>query len=253
MEDYQVLVRSCFAVLWNGAAGIQADLPQFPQGRLGRRLQALRFLALLDTASAASPLDSKVPGYAEDALSEFGKTCGTLTEDDASFLVRESQSFFCDLLGAGATGPGLCGWFPLVMLHACRLLCKASLWSQASELIKGAAVWLKETPVSFRHFAGWVVDVHSLLASGEDCAATLTECARAIRCLPDSFSDQERHAFLQASQLVASAFEINQGKVLRGTSLLALFSFLEEYQELLHKHLSKVLVQSIFHDCFKSL
>ncbi|XP_023696363.2 separin [Paramormyrops kingsleyae] len=238
-EDYQVLLRSCFAVLWNGAAGIQADLPQFPRGRLGRRLQALRFLALLDKVSAASPINSKVPGYAEDALGEFGKTCGTLTEDDASFLVRESQSFFCDLLGAGATGPGLCGWLPLVMLHVCRLLCKASLWSQASELVKGSAVWLKETPDPFRHFAGWAVDVHRLLASGEDCAATLTECARAIRCLPDSFSDQERHVFLKASQLVALAFEINQDKVLRGTSLLALFSFFEEYQELLHKHLSK--------------
>ncbi|XP_048856344.1 separin [Brienomyrus brachyistius] len=238
-EDCQVLVRSCFAVLWNGAAGIQADLPESPRGRLGRRLQALRFLALLDKASAASPTNSKVPGYTEDALGEFGKACGKLTEDDASFLVQESQRFFCDLLGADVTSPGLCGWLPLVMLHACRLLCKASLWSQASELVKGAAVWLKETPDPFRHFAGWAVDVHCLLASGEDCAATLTDCARAIRCLPDSFSDQERHVFLQASQLVASAFEINQDKVLRGSSLLALFSFLEEYQELLRKHLSK--------------
>uniref|UniRef100_A0A8C4YU82 separase n=1 Tax=Gadus morhua TaxID=8049 RepID=A0A8C4YU82_GADMO len=90
-EDYTGLVRTCFAVLWNGLAAAKDDTTLNPKDRLNGQMQALQFLLLLDSSGTAPLSCSK---GAEDAFATFQKARGTLTTDDGSFVLRETLSFF---------------------------------------------------------------------------------------------------------------------------------------------------------------
>ena len=83
--------------------------------------------------------------------------------------------------------------------------------------------------------AARAVQLRCALSSGSECSKPFTDCARIVRGLPAAMGDAEGNALLEACQLVVWAAEAGQTKVMDRTTLLACFSFLEEYQELLLK------------------
>ncbi|XP_071350863.1 separin [Trachinotus anak] len=252
-EDYYVLLRSCFSVLWTGLSGAKDRKILSPKDKFHCQMQALSFLLLLDTESPTSS-SSKAPIYTEDAIAEFESSSAAVTNEDASFLLQELRSLFnrCQTDGQGCEGDrskqGIEKSSEYVLsemlLIVVKVLCKAGHYDLAS-------IFMNEIESKVRDCADcqctalllgkWVVKVHSTMKAGEENAQALTECARALRSLPEDLGEREAHAVLEGCKLVVWAVEDGHNKGLSGPVLLAWFSFLEEHQELILKMLKKNL------------
>uniref|UniRef100_A0A671W5X4 separase n=1 Tax=Sparus aurata TaxID=8175 RepID=A0A671W5X4_SPAAU len=251
-EDYCVLVRSCFSVLWNGLSATKDGKILIPRDKLHCQLQALSFLLLLDTESA-TPSVSKVPIYTEDAITEFESSCGVISKDDASFLIQEMQMLFnkCWTGVQHSEGDGskqsaetsILYVLSEMVLIVVKVLCKAGHSDQASTFVN-------EFESRFRNctdcqctaavLGKWAVIIHTTMKAGGESGQALTECARALRSLSADLGEQEAHAVLEGCGLVVWAVESGYSKGLSATMLLSWFSFLEEHQERILKMLKKV-------------
>lgn len=251
-EDYCVLVRSCFSVLWNGLSAMKDGKILIPRDKLHCQLQALSFLLLLDTESA-TPSVSKAPIYAEDAITEFESSCGVISKDDASFLIQEMQMLFnkCWMGLQRSEGEGskqsavTSSLYVLseIVLIVVKVFCKASHYDQASTFVN-------EFESRFRNCADrqctavvlgkWAVIIHTTMKAGGESGQALTECARAVRSLSADLGEREAHAVLEGCGLVVWAVESGYSKGLSASVLLSWFSFLEEHQEHILKMLKKV-------------
>ncbi|XP_053492769.1 separin isoform X2 [Ictalurus furcatus] len=235
VEDFGVLVRNCFAVLWNGSSGAQASSLS-PRERLCGQLQALRFRLLEETPSTSS----KVPLFVEEALSEYERARGSLSQDDAAFLLSEFRTRF---LGAhveqdqALTPPVLAVRCEAVVM-VCKPLCKNRLWDEAARLLDGAQECVRKLGGGLCPALGMAsraVRLHRDLSTGRECSKAYTDCARILRGLPAALCEAESHALLEACQLIVWATEAGQTKGMGGATLLASFSYWEEYQEFLIK------------------
>ncbi|XP_034537905.1 separin [Notolabrus celidotus] len=248
-EDYCVLVRSCFSVLWTGLSATKESKILNPHDRLHCQIQALSFLLLMDTDNS-TPSISKAPIYTEDAINEYESSCGAITKDDACFLLREMNTLFSSCWSQSCYGNGLkqsaltshLNVLSEMALVIVKVLCKASLYDLASN-------FLNDTESKFMDHGDsqctavvlgkWAVKIHSSVKVKGECGQALKECARALRPLSADLGDQEAHAVLEGSGLVMWAMESGDSKGLSGPMLLAWFSFLEEYQERIMKMLKK--------------
>lgn len=247
-------MRSCFSVLWNGLSAAKDRKILDPREKLRCQVQALSFLLLLDRKSA-TPSFSKAPVYTEDAITEYESSCGALTKDDAAFLLQEMHTLFnkcwtpgrvCDTDGSKQDSSSFYTLSEMILI-AVKVLCKAGHHSMAS-------VFLSETESQASDCADcrctalvlgkWGVKIHSTIKAGGESGQALTECARALRSLSADLDDREARAVLDGCSLVVWAVESGPNKGLSGLVLLALFSFLEEYQERILKILSKVSVSA---------
>lgn len=234
-EDFSVLVRNCFAVLWNRSSGAQASSLS-PRERLVGQLQALRF-RLLEVTSSTS---SKVPLFVEEALNEYERSCGSLSQDDAVFLLSEFRTRFLSShleQDHTLTQPLLAVRCETVV-KVCKPLCKNRLWDAAACLVDGSLDCVRKLAKGLcpvLDLASRAVRLHRDFGSGGECSKVFTDCARILRALPDVLSDTESHALLEACQLVVWVTEAGQTKGMGGATLLASFSFWEEYQEFLIK------------------
>lgn len=258
MEDYRVLVRSCFSVLWNGLSAAKNTKTLNPRDKLHCQIQALSFLLLLETESATHSL-SKVPIYTEDAVAEFVKSCEPLTKEDASSLLQEIDTFFyrCWMGGQGCEGDkskqpietsGLHTFSEMVLITV-KELCKFGHCDLASTFLNEIESKVKDHTVSECTplvFGKWAVKINSTMKSGEEIGQALTECARALRSLSADLGNGEAHAVLEGCELVVWAVESGHSKALSGPVLLAWFSFLEEHQERILKVLKKVSIITYF-------
>ncbi|XP_071231967.1 separin [Salvelinus alpinus] len=249
-EDYCVLVRSCFAVLWNGLSAAQDGACLNPRDKFCCQLQALSFLLLLDRERTSPPSSFKTPIYLEDALTEFEKGCGTLTKEDASLILEETHRHLLSPWAGGRGGDGQPSGRPClstlceVVLITSKLLSKASFWSLAAGLVGGALGKVRNSTDGLSPglmLGRLAVDIHRSMSSGEESGQAFTECARTLRSLPNTLGDREAHVILEGCSLVVWAVEAGQSKGLSGAVLLAWFSFLEEHQELMQKRLQKDL------------
>ncbi|XP_021329799.2 separin isoform X2 [Danio rerio] len=238
IDDFNVLVRNCFAVLWNSLLSNKPSASTLPpRDRLHCQLQALTF-RLLEQGSSSSSSPSKVPLFVEEAVVEYERSCGGFTQDDVSFLTSELRELFSGAFinpqDSASTSSLLAVWCE-VAFKVSKLLCKSSFSPEAVELLRGT---LKEVNghVGLRSALGLAdraVQMQCVLSSGGECSKSFTECARALRMLPCAMSSSESHALLEACQLVVWTLEASQCKGMDVTTLLACFSFLEEYQEFL--------------------
>lgn len=238
IDDFNVLVRNCFAVLWNSLIANKSSasiLP--PRHKLHCQLQALTF-RLLEQGSSSSSSPSKVPLFIEEAVVEYERSCGSFTQDDVSFLTSELRELFSgalfDLQDSAST-TSLLAVSCEVAFKVSKLLCKSRFSAEAVELLRGT---LKKVDghVGLRlalGLADHAVQMQCVISSGGECSKSFTECARALRMLPRGISSSESHALLEACQLVVWTLEASQCKGMDVTTLLACFSFLEEYQEFL--------------------
>ncbi|MCJ8729137.1 hypothetical protein PDJAM_G00102520 [Pangasius djambal] len=250
-EDFSVLVRNCFAVLWNGSSGAQASSLS-PRERLGGQLQALRFRLLEGTSSVAS----KVPLFVEEALSEYARARGSLSQDDAAFLLSEFGTRFLSepVEQDHALTPPLLAVRCEAVVKVCKPLCKNRLWDEAARLADGALECVRKLGEGLcpaLGVASRAVRLHRDLGAGEECGAAFTDCARILRGLPAALGDAESHALSEACQLVVWATEAGQTKGMGGATLLASFSFWEEYQEFLIKQQTSLFSQQLQYSlCF---
>ncbi|XP_066521255.1 separin isoform X2 [Hoplias malabaricus] len=238
VDDFGVLVRNCFTVLWNSllTSGSQAcTIP--PRNRLHLQLQALLF-RLLEGSSCTS----KVPLFIEEAVVEFERASGSLTPDDADFLLSELQRLFlspllsenceCELILRSV------GVRCEMVFKVCRLLCNSKFWTEATHLLDRTVEGVRrhrEVLCPLLGLVGRAIQLHFALSSGGEGSKAFIECARILRGLPFTVGDAEGHTLLEACQMVIWATEARQAKGMDRTTLLACFSFLEEYQELLVK------------------
>lgn len=257
-EDYCVLVRSCFSVLWHASKDRKLINAR---DKLHCQMQALSFLLLLDIDSA-NPSISKAPIYAEDAVTEFETSCKATTEDDANVLVDEMQMLLnrCLTHGQGcekgesrqfAESSRLFVLSEMVLIII-KVLCKVGLYKRGTTFVNEFEKRARDY-ADFQHtttvLGKWAVKIHSTLRSGSESGQALTECARALRSLSSDLGDQEAHSVLEGCRLVVWAVESGHSKELSGPMLLAWFSFLEEHQERLLKTLNKASVQDCICIC----
>uniref|UniRef100_A0AAZ3RPI9 separase n=1 Tax=Oncorhynchus tshawytscha TaxID=74940 RepID=A0AAZ3RPI9_ONCTS len=261
-EDYCVLVRSCFAVLWNGLSAAQDGACLKPRDKFCCQLQALSFLLLLDRERTSPPSCSKTPIYVEDALTEFEKGCGTLTKEDASLILEETHRHLLSPWAGGRGRDGQPSGRPClstlceVVLITSKLLSKAGFWSLAAGLVGGALGKVRNSTDCLSPalvLGRLAVDIHRSMSSGEESGQAFTECARTLRSLPNTLGDREAHVILEGCSLVVWAVEAGQSKGLSGAVLLAWFSFLEEHQELMQKRLQKVNLTCALFDYTETL
>ncbi|CAK6955656.1 separin [Scomber scombrus] len=250
-EDYYVLVRSCFSVLWNGLSAAKDRKILNPRDKLHCQIQALSFLLLLETESA-TPSFSKAPIYTEDAIAEFRRSCEALTKEDASFIFQEIHTLFyrCWMGGQGCEGDkskqpsktsGLHTLSEMVLIIV-KVLCKSSHFDLASTFLNEIENKVRDcadSQCTALVLGKWAVKIHSTMKSGEESGQALTECARALRSLSADPGDREAHAVMEGCGLVVWAVESGHSKALSGPVLLAWFSFLEEHQERILKVLKK--------------
>lgn len=245
-DDHGVLVRSCFSVLWNELSAAKDEKLLPPQNRLGFQLQALSFL-LLDVDAAAS-FSSKAPKYTEEAMVEFERSCGSVTQEDAAFVLQEMTEIFNRTTSSVQARQGSdLQTFNLyilseMMLLAVKMLCRAGHHSLALGFLNEMEVKVSErvgrrcTPLVL---GKWAVTAHSEMMAGRQNGQPFTECARELRSLPGEVGGQ---ALLEGCGLVLWAVESRSEKGLSGPVLLAFYSFLEEYQERILKMLDKVCI-----------
>ncbi|XP_047669952.1 separin-like [Tachysurus fulvidraco] len=250
-EDFSVLVRNCFAVLWNRSSGARASSLS-PRERLVGQLQALRFRLLEETSSTSS----KVPLFVEEALNEYERSCGSLSQDDAVFLLSEFRTRFLSSpveQDHAPTQPLLAVRCETVV-KVCKPLCKNRLWDAAARLVDGSLEYVRKLAKGLcpvLDLASRAVRLHRDFGSGGECSKVFTDCAHILRALPDVLSDAESHALLEACQLVVWVTETGQTKGMGGATLLASFSFWEEYQEFLIKQQKRSFSQQLQYSlCF---
>ncbi|XP_062256226.1 separin [Platichthys flesus] len=253
-EDYSVLLRSCFSVLWTGLSANKDRTTLTPQEKLHCQMQALSFLLLFDTEST-TPSFSKAPIYTEDAIAEFERASGAVTKEDASFLLQELRLLFnrCQTGGQGCKGDGSKQFIKKLSVHvvfeillvAVRVLCKAGHYDLASAFLNDIEREVRDVSADCQCTAlllgRWAVEVHSTMKAGEESGQVLTNCARALRSLSADLGEQVAHAVVEGCGLVVWAVETGHNKGLSGPLLLAWFSFLEEYQEQILRMLKKNL------------
>ncbi|XP_039972012.1 LOW QUALITY PROTEIN: separin [Xiphias gladius] len=252
-EDYSVLLRSCFSVLWSGLSTAKDGKILNPRDKLHCQMQALSFLLLLDTKSATPSL-SKAPIYTEDAIAEFESSSGAVTKEDGSFLLQEVYSLFsrCQTGGRGCEGDKSKQYIEQssvyvlseMLLIIIKVLCKAGHYDLASTFLNKIESKVRDCAdcdCTALLLGKWAIKLHSTMKAGEDTGQALTECARALRSLSADLGDRETHAILEGCGLVVWAVENSHNKGLSGPVLLAWFSFLEEHQERILKMRKKNL------------
>lgn len=230
-------------MLWNGLSAAKGKKIVNPHDKLHYRMQALSFLLLLDS-ERVNPTHSKAPIYTDDAISEFERSCGAITKDNADFMVKEMLTLFkkCWTDGRGCDQGGskqsvetssLCVRVEMVLVTV-KVLCKAGQYGPAS-------TFMTEFESNIRDYSAclctaavlgkWAVNIHSTMKAGGEVGQALTECARALRSLSSDLEDRESSSVLEGCKLVVWAVDSSHSKELSGSTLLAWFSFLEEYQE----------------------
>ncbi|XP_067316142.1 separin isoform X2 [Pseudorasbora parva] len=255
-DDFHVLVRNYFAVLWNSLLSNRmsgSTLP--PRDRLHCQLQALTF-KLLEQESGSPGFPSKVPLFVEEAVADYERSCGCFTLDDVSFLTSELRELFFGPLFNPQDSKLTCSSLAVsceVVFKVCKLLCKSQFSAEAVGLLRGSLKGV-DGHVGLRSalsLADCAVQLQCALTSGGECSKAFTECARALRVLPRAMSGPESHALFEACQLVVWALEAGQCKGMDITTLLACFSFLEEYQELLFAQQKESFSQQVQYSlCF---
>lgn len=176
--------------------------------------------------------------FVEEVVVEYERSCGSFTHDDVSFLSSELRELFFGPLINPQDSALTCLSLAVrceVVFKVCKLLCKSRFSAEAVGLLRGALEGV-DGHVGLRltlRLADRAVQLHSAFSLGGECSKAFTECARSLRGLPRVMSAAESHALLEACQLVVWALEAGQCKGMDETTLLACFSFLEEYQELL--------------------
>lgn len=236
-------------MLWNGLSASKHKKIVNAREKLHCQVQALSFLLLLDRESGSSSL-SKISIYTEDAITEFESGCGSITEDDATFLVKEMHIVFSRCLSDGRGHDG--AKEPTEMSSVCivsemvliviKALCKASHYTLAGTLVNEFETMVKDCAgCDFAAVAlgKWAIKIYFSLKTGGEGGQALTECARILRALSSDLGDQEAHLVLEGCRLVVWAVESGHGKQLSGPVLLAWFSFLEEHQECLLRTMKK--------------
>ncbi|XP_068171684.1 separin isoform X2 [Antennarius striatus] len=254
VEDYNVVVQSCFSVLWNGLSANKGGENVNPHDKLRYQVQALRFLLLLDS-EGSGPSIFKAPIYTEDAISEFESSCGVITKDHAAFLIEEMLTLLhtCWTGGRDAevgNSKQSCETSVLhvlleMLLILVKVLCKAGHYD-------AALAFMNEIESNFRDYSNslytalflgkWAIKIHSRMKAEQEEAQAFTECSRALRALSSDLEDKESHSVLEGCKLVVWAVERGRSKELSGTVLLAWFSFLEEHQELMLGTLKKGVI-----------
>lgn len=250
-EDYTVLVRSSFSVLWNGLNATKDKTFTSPRDRLHSQMQALSFLLLLH-AESDNPFVSKAPIYTQDAVSQFESSCEVVTKEDSIFLLGEMHLLFSKFWASRVVGRNreqqhatkLCLYiiFEIVLIIT-KVLCKAGHHEMASSLLDNIDSKVKE--VADCQYTALVlgklaVKIHSAQKAAQEYGQFLTEGARALRSKPSILGDHEANAVLEGCALVVWAVESSHTKALSGPVLLTWFSFLEEHQE----YTSKVMKNS---------
>lgn len=236
-------------MLWNGISASKNKKIVNARDRLHCQIQALSFLLLLETESGA-PSMSKITIYTEDAVTEFESSCGTITKDDAAFLLKEIHAVVnrCQADGRGGVEDGvkqpseMSGLFVVseMVLVIIKVLCKASHYTLADSLINEFETKVRECAATV--LGKWAVKIYSSMKSGGQSGQALTECARILRAISSDLGDIEAHSVLEGCRLVAWAIESGHGMELSGPVLLAWFSFLEEHQECILKTMKKASV-----------
>lgn len=237
-------------MLWNGLSASKHKIINVRE-KLHCQVQALSFLLLLDTESGSSSV-SKISIYTEDAITEFESGCGSISKDDATFLVKEIHTVFSRCASDGQSDrakeatemSSVCVVSEMVLI-AIKALCKASHYTLAGTLVNDFETMFRDcADCDFAAVAigKWAIKIHFSLKTGGEAGQALTECARILRALSSDLGDKEAHLVLEACRLVVWAVESGHGKQLSGPVLLAWFSFLEEHQECVLKTMKKASV-----------
>nr|XP_057910320.1 prefoldin subunit 5 isoform X1 [Doryrhamphus excisus] len=239
VDDYDVVVQSCFSVLWNGLDGAAVERGSLGlKDKLHWQFQALSFLLLLDKESHPASI-SKAPVYAKHAVSEFTKGCEAASEDMVPILLQEMHALLtqCD-------GSKLHTLVEMVLV-VMRTLCKGGRYKPALAFLH--QVRDKMGCVADGHAAAlelgkWAIRMSSMKmvdAGWQTLDQALRECARTLRSLPHHLGDGEAHCVLEGCELVAWVMESHHKKGFSGHVLLACFAFLEEHQDLMIRTLQK--------------
>ncbi|KAM9813217.1 separin [Neosynchiropus ocellatus] len=237
-EEYFVLVRSCFTVMWSSLCCAKNGKLMNPQEKLHCQMQALSFLILQDKEGTTSS-SSRVPKYAEDSISEFESNCDSVSAEDASFVLLEMSALFdrCQNIHQGTL-------FTLfeTTLVVVKMCSKAGHYDLAVK-------FLSETVNKVGGFGDrrcaalvlgkWAVKICSKKKAEKEIDEVLAKSVWTLKALSAELQQQEANAVLAGCAFVMWAVENGHRKALSGASLLSLFSFLEQLQDLLLKMLKK--------------
>ncbi|XP_007566156.1 separin [Poecilia formosa] len=251
-EDCNVLLRSCFTVFWNGLSAAKEKNALNPREKLRWQILTYSFLLLLESETE-TPVSLKASEYMQDAITAFESSLEVLTMDGASYLLEEIKT----MINRTNAGSETCEegekmqHLPLsryyvlceIILLSVKAICKVGYHNLARcfltdvERMTVNRVGFPTTPLVL---CKWGVMIHSAKRADEECREALKHCARILRSLSTELDFREGHTVLEVCNLLVWAVENGHSKELSGTELLALFSFLEEYQERTLRMLDKV-------------
>ncbi|XP_054882679.1 separin [Poeciliopsis prolifica] len=251
-EDCNVLLRSCFTVFWNGLSAAKEKSALNPRDKLRWQILTYSFLLLLESKTE-TPASLKTSEYMQDAIAAFVSSFEVLTMEDASYLLEEIKTMVKRTNGGSETSEEgekihhlpILRYYMLseIILLSVKAICKVGYHSLARcfltdmESMTVNRVGFPMTPLVL---CKWAIIIHSAKKADEECHEALKHCARILRSVSTELDFREGHTVLEVCNLLVWAVENGHSKVLTGTELLALFSFLEEYQERTLRMLDKV-------------
>ncbi|KAM8868553.1 separin [Synchiropus picturatus] len=238
-EEYFGLVRSCFTVIWSSLSSAKNEKLMNPEEKLHCQMQALSFLILQDKEGTTSS-SSRVPKYAEDSISDYENNCGSVSTEDASFVLLEMSALFDRCQNVHQASLFTLFETTHVVIKMCS---KAGHYDLAlkflNETVNKVGGW-GDRRCAALVLGKLAVKIYSKgKGKGIEIDEVLAECVWSLRSLPAELQQQEANAVLAGCAFVTWSVENGHRKALSAVSLLSLFTFLEQQQDLLLKMLKK--------------
>lgn len=243
-------------MFWNGLSAAKEKNALNPRDKLRWQILTYSFLLLLESETE-TPASLKTSEYMQDAITVFESSFKVLTIEEASYLLEEiktmvkrtnAESETCEE-GEKIQHLPISRYYALseIILLSVKAICKVGYHNLARcfltdmERMTVNRVGFPTTPLVLCKRG---IMIHSTKKADEECHEALKHCARILRSVSTELDFREGHTVLEVCNLLVWAVENGHSKELSGAELLALFSFLEEYQERTLRMLDKVSVAS---------
>nr|XP_014347491.1 PREDICTED: separin [Latimeria chalumnae] len=267
-KDYEAIAKSCFSVYWKWVdVNLNPRKPDFSecQNVLSHRLRAVGFLALLEgfgplsLPPEPSTYISITSRHAAVVCTAYESQREPLTREDALFIWEQVSRFLIQPIAEREDWPDSSNLQRLLCLFELsfqnyKRLCRVGCLKEGAEAVSRAQGFVKGAGYPDPVLNSALEMCHITLRLQQDLSggtqngrALFADAACNLRSLPEG-GDVEHKAGIESCQFFVCQLDAcmkrneNEGREWRLEEVLSLFSFLEEYTQLLQKQMDSMLL-----------
>ncbi|XP_030054032.1 separin [Microcaecilia unicolor] len=257
LKEFDIITKSAFSILWKAAEGVSRPGQLTKAGcqeALGIRLQAVRFLMLLEGMSPSllseqSCFVSLSARHASAALALFEAQNISVTQEEARF---QSDQIFCLLIHPFmerklqaeplSLGQAIC--IIELTLERCKRLCRSSCLKEGKKAVEQGVYYLKSDELIPSSAAALeLCRIGVELQQAALRSPLLSQAAAALH--PFLIGGEEQYRLLnECCQFVISCMKRNNGRAFSQEDLGSLLSFWELYDQFISQQIAQLSADS---------